>query len=114
MCYLEEAGNFVQIGLSAKRYKDVWSALSGTRERCSFVESSQTGCARTNNRSTALIMEIEQEVDACNRRLLYVPGATILSLDDDHVRIASRAVTMCSSLQQQNIPKGLGPVGTAL
>ena len=49
---------------------------------------------------------------ACNRRLLYVPGSTILSLDDDHLRMSSRAVVTLTSLAQHDNPKkGLQPVG---
>ena len=60
-------------------------------------------------------MEIDQEVAAYNGRLLYVPGATILSLDDYYLRIASRAVTTLTCLQQYKNPKkGLGPVGNEL
>ena len=50
-----------------------------------------------------------------NRELLYVPNATVLSLDDDHLRMASRSVLNLTYLQQHNNPKkGLGPVGNAL
>lgn len=70
VCHPEEEGNFVQIDLSAERYKDVWSAFSGTPQWRSFVDYSPTGWSKANNPSTALIMEIEQEVSARNRRLL--------------------------------------------
>lgn len=44
-----------------------------------------------------------------------MPGATIISLDEDHLEMASRAVTTLTTLPQYNKPKmGLGPVGNAL
>ena len=50
-----------------------------------------------------------------NRRLLYVPGATMFSLDDDHIRVSSIDVTQYTNLQQLNNPsKALGPVSNAL
>ena len=62
-----------------------------------------------------MITDVEANTAAINRELLYVPNATVFSLDGDHLRMASRAVTELTYLQQQNNPKrGLGPVGTAL
>lgn len=67
----------------------------------------------------ALITELEQpvpeELASVNRNLLYVPGATVLSLDDDHQIMRSRAVTQLANLSHvKNPKKALGPVTHAL
>ena len=70
---------------------------------------------RSANKATSLIIYIESEVAAVNRDLLYVPISTVLSLDDDHLCMASRAVSQLSFLQQHKNPKkGLGPVENTL
>ena len=106
---------FFQMAVDADRYKEVWSALSCTKQKRARVEHTTTGWANKPSRGNALITEMEQECAAVNRRLLYVPGATIFSLDDDHLRLSSRAVTQYTNLQQLNNPsKALGPVSNAL
>lgn len=62
-----------------------------------------------------MITAVESEEESTIRELPYVPSATVLSLDDDHLRMASRAVLNLTYLQQHNNPKkDLGPVGNAL
>ena len=115
VCDSKEGEFFFDMGLSAARYREVWSSLTGCKEKRSSVDYSATGWCRSANRTTSLITDIESEVAAINRELLYVPNATILSLDDDHLRMTSRAVTHLSFLQRHNNPKkGLGPVGNTL
>ena len=98
LCDSKDGEFFFDMGLSAERYREVWSSLTGCKEKRSSVGYSATGCCRSANRTTSLITDIESEVAAVNRELLYVPNATILSLDDDHLRMASRAVTYLSFL----------------
>ena len=115
VCDMSQGDFFFQMGLTAERYHLVWGALCGTTERRSTYDMSATGWSRTANRSTTLIAEVESETAAINRDLLFVPKATVLSLDDDHLRMSSRAVTELTYLRQLNNPKkGLGPVGNAL
>lgn len=115
VCDVSQGDFFFQIGLTAERYHLVWGALCGTKERRSTYDMSATGWSRTPNRSTTLIAEVESETAAINRDLLFVPKATVLSLHNDHLRMASRGVTELTYLRQLNIPKkGLGPVGNAL
>ena len=58
---------------------------------------------------------MEQECAAVNQRLLYIPGATLFSLDDDHLRFFSRAVTQYTNIKSlNNLSKALGPVNNAL
>ena len=84
VCDPLESGHFFQMCLSAARYYDVWGALSGSKEPRATHDYSSTGWSRTANRATTLITEIESEVAAVNRDLLYVQNATVFSLDDDH------------------------------
>lgn len=103
------------MGISAERYHEVWSCLSGATVRRATHDYYSTGWCRSANRSTTMITDIESEVAAINRDLVHVQGASVLSLDDDHLRMASRAVVELSYLRQHNNPKkGLGPVGNAL
>ena len=51
-----------------------------------------TGWCRSANRKLNLVTDVEFEVAAINRELVYVPSATVLSLDDDHLRMLSWAV----------------------
>lgn len=53
---------------------------------------SATGWCRSANRNTTLITEVEGEIAAINRELVYVPGATVLSLDEYLLRMASSSV----------------------
>ena len=66
-------------------------------------------------RGNALITELEQELASINRSLVYVPGSTIFSLDDDHQRLRCRSVTSLTNLSQLNNPQiALGPVNNAV
>ena len=65
--------------------------------------------------ANSLIVGLERDLAAINRNLLYVPNSTMLSLDDEHLRISSRAVTLLKNLRQvNNSAKALGPVCNAL
>ena len=115
VCDKRESENFFQMGMASERYHEVWAALSGSRNKRGTHDYSGTGWCRSANRTTSMITEVEAETAAINRELLYVPNATVLSIDYDHLRMASRAVTELTYLLQHNNPKkGLGPVGTAL
>lgn len=62
-----------------------------------------------------MITELESETAAIIRNLLYIRGSTVFSLDDDHLRMASRSVMALTYLQQHNNrKKGLGAVGNTL
>ena len=52
-----------------------------------------------------LVINVKSEISAINRELVYVPSATVLSLDDDHLRIKSWEVVELTYLQQCNNPK---------
>lgn len=66
-------------------------------------------------RGNALIIELEEEFASINRQLLYVPGATVFSLDDDHHRLSSRHVSLLTDVSQiNNLVMALGPVSNAL
>ena len=102
-------------GSKADKYHSVWGALCGTKEKRSTYDMFATGWSRTANRATTLIAEVEAETAAINREFIYVANATVISLDDDHLRMASRAVVDLTYVKQLNNPKkGLGPVGNAL
>ena len=110
-----EHENVFQMGIAAERYHEVWSSLSGAREKREVHDYTPTGWCRSANRATSMITVVEAEVASINRELLYVPNATVFSLDDNHLRMASRAVINLTYLQQHNNPKkGLGPVSNAL
>lgn len=81
------------MGISTERYHEVLGALCGSKERRATHDYSSTGWSRTANRATTMISDIESETAAINRELLYVPNATALSLYDEHLRMASHAVT---------------------
>ena len=103
------------MGVAADRHKEVWSALSCTKQNRARVQHTTTGWANKPSQGNTLITEMEQECAAVYRRLLYIPGATLFSLDDDPLRIISRAVTQYTNLQQLNNPsRALVPVSNAL
>lgn len=49
-----------------------------------------------------MITSVESKVAPINRQLQYVPSATVLSLENDHLRMASPAVLNLNYLQQHN------------
>lgn len=116
VCSQRESRCFLQLNVSASRYYEVWSSLSGTEKTRERVSHDVENCDWTvRPRAASLILQIESDVAAINRHLIYVPGATILSLDDDHLRLSSRAVSQLAGLRVVNNPaKALGPVGNAL
>lgn len=75
----------LQPGISAKRYHDSWSAMSGTLGKRQRVELEGDCWTHQPMRANAFITEMEQEIAAINRHFLYVLNGTILSLDDDHL-----------------------------
>ena len=106
---------FFQLGIGGQRYLDVWSAFSCSTEKRQRVEHHAYGWSNRPIEGNALITDLENSLAAVNRTLLYVPGATIFSLDDDHQRLRSRAVTEFTNLSQVNNPKkALGPVNNAM
>ena len=106
---------FFQTGVSGSRYLEIWSAMSCTTGKRQQVQAFGIGWSNKPVMGNELITELEQELAATNRSLVYVPGRTIFSLDDDHQRLRSRAVTDFTNLSQINIPKkALGPVNNAV
>ena len=111
----DETGCFLHMGVSAKRYWQVWSALNGFKEKRSTTAGSRTQWKDSSLEANALISELEQEIAAINRRLLYVSNVTISSLDDDHLRLRSRVMARLTNLRQVNNPmKALGPLCNAI
>lgn len=68
---------FFQLEICADRYKEVWSAMSCTKQKRQRVEVSTMGWSNRPSRSNALIMELEQELASVNRGLVYIAGSTI-------------------------------------
>ncbi|CDF38291.1 unnamed protein product [Chondrus crispus] len=100
--------------ISGSRYKEVWSALSGTKRKREGFEQSECGWLNKPVAGNALITYMEGELAAINRRLVHVEGVTIYSVDDDHNRLSSRAVLHLTNLSQVTNPKkALGPVNNA-
>lgn len=74
-----------------------------------------TGSANKPSRGNALITGMENEVGTINRCYIYVGGATMFSLEEDHQRQSSKAVTTFTNLWQVDNPvKVFGPVNNAL
>ena len=111
-----DPASFLSFPVNARRYHEVWSSMSctlGKRQRVEFNEHDEWSFL--SSESNAFVMQIESEVSSINRRLCYVPGSTILSLDDDLLRLSSRDVLALTALAQTNNPKkGLGVVNNAL
>lgn len=92
VCDGAESENVFQMGTNSDRFYEVWASSSWSGDRRSVYDYSQSGWCRNANTATLMITEVESETAAINRELLYVTNATVLSLDDDHLRMASRAV----------------------
>ena len=106
---------FFQMGISGELYARVWSALSCTAERRHRVHVSGNLWTNKHTRRNSLISEMEQETDAVNRGILYIPEVTVFSLDDDHQVLRSRAVSQFTNLSHLNNPqKALEPVNNAM
>lgn len=115
VCAGTESDCFLKIGISAKRYREVWSAMNCLSARRGRVESGRGEWSSRPTKANSLIVELEQDIAAINRFLMYVPGTTIFSLDDDHLRLSSRVVSILTSLRQViNPTKALGPVNNAV
>lgn len=109
----KDSNCFLQLGISPLRYYAFWSALSGSTNR-STTESIGSIWLYKPSPGNSLIGEVEQKLAAINSRL-FIPNATICSLDDDHIRLSSRAVTNLTNLQSLNNPeKVLGHVNDAI
>ena len=107
---------FLSFPLKPRRYHELWSAMSctvGKRQRADYERNASWSFL--SNESNAFVMQIESDVASVNRRLCYLPGSTILSLDDDLLRLSSRDVLTLTALSQTNNPKkGLGVINNAL
>ena len=111
----ENRARFLQMGVSARRYKIVWSALCGTGEKRGRLDYSENGWMSRSHSVRAILLDLELDLAAINRRLLYVPGSTIFYLDDDLLRLSSRSVSLLTNLRQINNPdKALNPVSNGL
>jgi B-box zinc finger len=116
VCSRKEIDFFFQMGISSRRFYEVWSSLSGTRYHRQQVEHLRDGLWATAPRSAnSLILSLERGIADVNRHLVYVPGSTVFSLDDDHLRLSSRAVSDMTGLRVTNNPaKALGPVQNSI
>ena len=104
MCSTHEQDAFLQMGIRADRYKEVWSALSrnnGKRSRATHIagEEEEEDPTWTNKpeRANALISELEQETSAINTTHLNIKGFTIYSLHDEHHQLSSSDVSQKKS-----------------
>lgn len=105
---------FMNMGISSKRYIEVWSALSGKAQRCDADHFDEHWHLRSSDACTFLT-EMEAEVASINRRLVFVPTSSILSVDEDHIRMRSKRVSRETNLSHINNPtKALGPVKNAV
>ena len=86
-----------------------------TKHRRQCFETFQGGWFSKPTLGNPLITEMEQELASINRSLVYIPDSTIFSLDDEHQRLRSRAITAVTNLSQfNNSQKALGPVNNAV
>lgn len=104
VCETAEGQFFFQMGISANRYYTVWAALSETNNLRATQGTSTSWWCRSANRAMTLITEIE--IATVDRDLLYVPSATVLSLDEDHLRMVSGADVELTNLTQYKTQKG--------
>ena len=105
---------YYDMGIQAKRYYDIWGALCCNATRRGRVIHNEGEWCLASLRGNKLITWLEKETADVNSSLLFVPDATIVSLDDDHLRLSSRTVTTLTNLRSINNPKkALGPVCNA-
>ena len=106
---------YFHMGTDVKRYNEVLSALSGTSAGRVNVTHDSFGWSLKCKRANELIMRLEDGIASVNRSLLYCQEGTICSVDDDHLRLTSKAVYHMTELRVINNPKkALGPVCNAL
>lgn len=106
---------FFRTGTAGSRYLEIWSAVSCTIGERQQIKAFGMGWSNNPVVGNELITELEQELAAIYISLVFVPGRTIFSLDDDHQRFRSRAVTDSTNLSGINNPKkALGPVNNAV
>ena len=107
---------FLSFPMKPNRYHELWSAMIctvGKRQRADDEMNASWSFLSTE--SNEFVMQIESDVASVSRRLCYVPGSIILSLDDDLFRLSSRDVLTLTALSQTNKPKnGLGVINNAL
>lgn len=103
VCSQHEWNSYLQLGFSVKRYNLILAALSGTLCRKSIIHNG-TYWNSQSSKVSHFVLELEEQLAAINRRLLFNPHSTICSLDDDHLRLSSRAVTDLTSLRSVNNP----------
>ena len=112
----EDPQSFLPFPVKARRYHEVWTSMSctlGKRQRAEFEDPEKWNYLSED--SNSFITQIEADVASINRRICYVPGTSIFSLDDDLLRLSSRDVLALTALSQSNNPKkGLGIVNNAL
>lgn len=58
------------------------------------------------------IRELESELSKTNSKLLFIPGTTIVSMDDDQYRLSSPLVESIGLVRVQNPKKAFGPVSS--
>ena len=101
----------LQMGVSMRSYKNVWSALCVTGDKQGRLDYSRNEWMSRSLSASAIISNLEQNLAAFNRKLFCVPGSIIFSLEDDHLRLSSRSVSLVTNLRQINNPdKAFGPV----
>lgn len=115
LCSPSQREFFYDMKIKSERYYDVWRALSGSFNGRNMTEHHLYTWSMRNSVGNDLILQLEEEISSINRRILYVPGATINSLDDDHFRLSSKSVSHLTQLSVINNPKkALGPVSNAI
>ena len=81
-----DTDSFLPFPMKPRRDHDLWSSMSctlGKPQRAKFQDPN-TWCFLSSE-SHAFMTQIENEVASINRKLFYIPGSTIFSLDDDVV-----------------------------
>lgn len=67
------------------------------------------------SRDNALVTSLELGLAGVNTSLLYVPGVSVFSLDDDHQRLRSSTVAQMTTLRDIDYPQNaMGPINNAL
>lgn len=79
-------------GLLVQRYSEIWSSFSVTRRKRQRTEKYGIWWSNTHVLETQLIAELDIELAAINQTLVYIPDATMFSLDDDHQRLRYRSM----------------------
>lgn len=114
VCDVKNSDFYLHLGIESERFFTVWNALSCNPTMRNNTSGDGDTWETKFEAGPQFIYEIEELIASINRKLLFVPGKTIISLDDDHIRLSSRCVPDLTSLRVINNPqKALGPVSNA-